>query len=158
MPSDANPVLAALRDIHGAPDIPWWPPAPGWWVLAIALLIVLLWAGIRLTRYLRRLALKRRVIRQLKACQQDFGVNGDVRALASRVNLILKRVALRRFGRKQISMLHGIAWARFLCESGGQPDSGASWQQLAIAPYRAQPALDADTSLELARGWVRQHV
>ena len=154
----ATDLLSQLKDIHVAPAAPWWPPAPGWWVLAKALLIVLLWAGIRLTMYLRKLALKRRVIRQLKACQQDFGVNGDVRALASRVNLILKRVALRRFGRKQISMLHGIAWARFLCESGGQPDSGSSWRQLAMAPYRAQPVMDADTSLELARGWVRQHV
>jgi len=158
MPSDANPALAALRDIHGAPDIPWWPPAPGWWVLGILLLVAMVWAAIRLNGYLRRMALQRRVIRQLESCRQAYGISGDLRSLASAVNLILKRVALRHFGRQQVSALHGSAWAQFLSDTGGRPGDNDSWQQLADAPYRQQPALDAVISLELARGWVRQHV
>ena len=158
MQSDPNPALAALRDIHGAPDVLWWPPAPGWGVLAVILLAGIVWASIRLVRYLRRLALQRRVIRQLDSCLEDYGNNGDLRSLASSVNLILKRVALRRFGRKEISALHGSAWAQFLAESAGPSADAQSWQQLAAAPYRVQPSLDATASLELARGWVQQHV
>ena len=147
-----------MRDIHGAPDIPIWPPAPGWWVLAILLLIALTWAGLRLIRYLRRIALQRRVLRQLESCRDAYGINGDLRGLASAVNLILKRVALRRFGRREISVLHGSAWAQFLSEAAGRRGDEESWQQLAQAPYREQPSMNAVTSLELASGWVRQHV
>jgi len=162
MQSDPNSALAALRDIHGSPDILWWPPAPGWWVLAVILLAGIVWAGIRLVRDLRRLALQRRVIRQLDTCLENYGNSGDLRSLASSVNLILKRVALRRFGRKEISALHGNAWAQFLAESA-RPSAGPSadaesWQQLAAAPYSELPSLDATASLELARGWVQQHV
>ena len=158
MQSDPNPALAALRDIHSAPDIAIWPPAPGWWVVAALLLVLLVWAGIKLIAYLRRMALQRRVLRQLDSCEETYSINGDLRSFASAVNLILKRVALRKFGRAQISVLYGPAWAQFLAESGGRPDDQDSWQELAGAPYRTQPSLDAATSLELARGWVQQHV
>ena len=158
MPSEANPALAALRDIHGAPEIPWWPPAPGWWLLAVLLLVALVWAGLRLVRYLRRLALQRRVLRQLDSCGQSFEKNGDLRGLAAALNIILKRVALWRFGRKDVSALHGPAWAAFLAASSSQPGNEAGWRQLAEAPYRSEPSLDPATSLELVRGWVQQHV
>ena len=156
--SDPNPALAALRDIHGAPEIPFWPPAPGWWVIAALLLVLLVWAGLKLIAYLRRMALRRRVLRQLESCEETYGVNGDLRGFASAVNLILKRVALWRFGRHQVSALYGSAWASFLDESAGQPGDTEKWLQLAQAPYREQPSMDATTSLELARGWVQQHV
>jgi len=36
-----NPLLQELRDIRGLDPLPWWPPAPGWWlVLAAALVLV----------------------------------------------------------------------------------------------------------------------
>ncbi|MEP6880575.1 MAG: DUF4381 domain-containing protein, partial [Dokdonella sp.] len=35
-----------LRDIHLPADPSWWPPAPGWWILAAILLGVTIWAAV----------------------------------------------------------------------------------------------------------------
>ena len=37
-----NPESLPLKDIHLPADVPWWPLAPGWWVLLAALLVLTL--------------------------------------------------------------------------------------------------------------------
>jgi hypothetical protein len=53
-----DPASLPLRDIHLPAAISWWPPAPGWWLLAIALtlgpLSVGLWWRWRQRTRLRR--------------------------------------------------------------------------------------------------------
>lgn len=44
-----NPALEQLRDIHLPQAMHWWPPAPGWWIVAILVLALTIW----LSRYLR---------------------------------------------------------------------------------------------------------
>lgn len=45
-----NPALEQLRDIHLPQAVHWWPPAPGWWIVAALVLALTIW----LVRYLQR--------------------------------------------------------------------------------------------------------
>ncbi|WP_139173042.1 DUF4381 domain-containing protein [Marinobacter sp. AC-23] len=59
MPDDP---LSQLRDIHLPQTGGFWPPAPGWWVLAFVLLVavaILVWAVRRRHRRNRWLRLQR---------------------------------------------------------------------------------------------------
>ena len=43
--SEENP-LVNLKDIHLPPPVPFWPPAPGWWILALLLISTLFIGGV----------------------------------------------------------------------------------------------------------------
>ena len=34
--------IPVLRDIHGLDAVPWWPIAPGWWLIAGVLVLLVL--------------------------------------------------------------------------------------------------------------------
>ena len=146
-----------LHDILAAPAPDFWPPAPGWWVLAV-LLPGLLFV---LTRYL--ITFRRRRRRQARLL-------GELQALSTRrpdqvvtqVSMLLRRVALMCFDRPQVAPLTGQAWLAFLDRTGGH---GAFVQGvgkvLATAPYVAThnvTASDNDALISLARQWIKQNL
>ena len=49
MQADNSQLLSQLIDIHATGEPSAWPPAPGWWVLGLLLLLVLLWLAALLT-------------------------------------------------------------------------------------------------------------
>ena len=52
------PADLVLRDVHAAQSTPWWPPAPGWWMVFVALLAtcaVVAWIVHRRRARLRRI-------------------------------------------------------------------------------------------------------
>lgn len=94
-----------LRDVHvpGAPSL--WPPAPGWWLLALALL--LLFAVLWWTRWRR--------LRRLRAWQRMFDSacsNVAPAAQIAAVSELLRRAARRVDPRAD--KLQGDDWLRFL--------------------------------------------
>jgi hypothetical protein len=55
-----TPADLVLRDVHAAPAAPWWPPAPGWWLVfafVVACTAVLVYVARR--QRARRLAIER---------------------------------------------------------------------------------------------------
>jgi hypothetical protein len=153
-----NPdLLAQLRDIHTAPPVPWWPPAPGWWVLALLLLALLVWAGGRLLAVYK--IRKRR--RQMLAWVEHLNVNTDPRrepqAYLSTLNRIFKLVALRAFPGQHCAALAGQDWVDFLMDKMDKSPSVESLDALALGPYDPAPEFDPEIISELARFWIRKH-
>lgn len=142
-----------LRDLHLPDPVSAWPPAPGWWVLALvgsALLGWLLWLGYRRWQRQRPLTLSRRAADQaLDHCWQQWQQQPDSSRLVSDINQTLKRFC--RLWQPQACCLSGDAWSQYL----QAPQPLAEW--LASAAYRPhQDDIDAPALLAFARRWLQQ--
>lgn len=158
---DSEELLSQLADIHLPEPVSFWPPAPGWWVLAVLLLI----AVALLLRQLLKLREKQKIcqyaLAELDRCLQrlaDHGADQDQARLhyINEVNSVLRRVALVHFPRSNVASLGGAAWVDFIREKG---DSSLLDEELAkaLSHGRFQPRcdVDADALNALGHAWVR---
>lgn len=149
--------LNQLAADHAPPPVGFWPPAPGWWLLAVLVLVLVLIAIGLLIRALRQPSrrLRQAGLAELKAVERD---NDDALALALAVSNLMRRYAIVRYGRDQVARLHGQAWLDFVAEHGGQALSGAPGEALLQAVYAGRaPAPDQDLPavwLKGARGFI----
>lgn len=146
-------LLSQLRDIQGAPEAPFWPPAPGWWVLALGLLALLAW-GFRALR--RRAAARRRrldLLERLALLRQEHDPEREPQAWLAGVNRLLKVSAIRAFPEQTPGVLTGPEWAAFLGdESGAEPFS-----PLVAGPYEPDPQFDSQALERAAESWLLRH-
>lgn len=111
-----NPdALAQLHDIQGLDDIPWWPIAPGWLLVALAIflafgLLLLIFRNIRRFPYG---TWQRAAWKEWKALNARLNQYND-REAASAVSELLRRVAIARMGRASAAGLYGADWLDWL--------------------------------------------
>lgn len=149
--------LAGLRDIHMPDPIAFWPLAPGWWWLGLALVAAAL--TFQFIRYRLRLSARRAALQELRRLEQDYSETRDTSALACGLSALLRRVALVRGERNQVATLHGKERAQFLC-AGSQRFSPALLEGIEAALYAnpSEPAHleDAQAWLDAVRGFIRR--
>ena len=110
--------LENLYDIITPPPVPWWPLAPGWYVVGAALLALAAGAGWYWWKRWQAAAYRRAALaalQQLKARSTDEAQRGP--ALRELPELV-KRTALAAFPRQQVASLSGTAWLEFLDRTG----------------------------------------
>jgi hypothetical protein len=139
--------VSQLRDIHGIDPVPWWPPAPGWWLLMGLTLAVALgwWAWRRRPpRNWRREA--RLYLSALRQRTRD----AQAKVVASELSELLRRVAIARHGREACAGLVGEEWLVWLQRNDPKGfDWVAHGRALLDLPY-APPGREAASS-ELRR-------
>jgi hypothetical protein len=143
--------LDALHPLRTPPPVDAWPPAPGWWLLAAALLAALVALGFLALRAWRRRAHLRAARRELATLRARFA--DDPAALTAATNALLKRVALARYPRRETAALSGGQWLAFLdATAPAQPFAAVR----ATLPYEPAPAAgDAAAFSEAAESWLR---
>ena len=149
--------LARLRDIHLPDPVPFWPPAPGWFLLAGAVVLVLLIAGV--LEWRRRQTLAYRVLQSFQALSRD--PEADTLALGAAAAVLMRRVLLSRQAHAPAAAYTGAAWAAFLADGpkGLPPDIS---RFLALAPYLPPGApeaaqIDRAALVAAVRRWIRGH-
>ncbi|MDH7799857.1 MULTISPECIES: DUF4381 domain-containing protein [unclassified Beijerinckia] len=137
--SDDPGSLANLRDLALPPEVSFWPPAPGLWIVTAAcgaLLAIMLW---RMVQRYRATAYRRAAIAELNAIAAGIG-RGDP-AIVERISAILKRVAMVDYGREQVAFLSGLAWADFIKAKASF--EAQTLHALLSGVYRSGPPPDA---------------
>jgi hypothetical protein len=148
-----------LRDIHlpGPPDF--WPPAPGWWVLAALVSGLAAWAGVLLWRQFKIHRQRREILALLEQMENATESTATPEFLA-RLSRLIRRLALMRFPRQEIASLTGHDWLRFLDSSGGNGQfSRGPGRVLAQGPYmRTLPEpVDGRALTRLVRHWIQRN-
>lgn len=150
-------LLQQLRDIHGAPDVPWWPPAPGWWVLA-ALLLFVLFLLVRNARQRYRVRQRRqRLLSHIEWIETAVDPNAAPGQFLSDLNRIFKIVALRAFPESSCAELRGPDWVRFISEKLPDANDRQGLEALAEGPWQKSPEFEAAKLMDLAKRWVLLH-
>ena len=153
-----NPdLLSQLRDIHASAPVSWWPPAPGWWVLALLVLALLGWLGRRMLARLRVHQRRKQMLGWVEHLNASIDPRRDPQAYLSTLNRIFKLVAMRAFPAQQCAALNGQDWVDFLIENMKKSSSAESLGVLANGPYDPAPEFDPELMSELTRYWIRQN-
>ena len=160
---EAEDPLSQLRDIHLPEPVTFWPPAPGWWVLLLLLLIGLAF----LYRHAIAAMIQRRklafVLRELDKALENFTEaaafenkrNQAGLDYLAEVNILLKRVVLVVFPESTAVHLTGAQWLAFLDKEGkASAFSEGPGRILGDGVYRREFDADADALHALAKNWV----
>lgn len=159
--SDAAASLANLHDIVLPGPVPWWPPAPAWYVAGLLLLLLLGWLA--LAGYRRHRSRRYRVdaLAELAAIESAAGGPAKRQDALRALPALLKRTALACWPRDRVASLSAADWWRFLDDSsGGEAFSGSYGALLEELSYR-ENARVTDTEIQglltASRHWIRHH-
>jgi len=155
MNADGSQLLEQLRDIHSAGQPGWWPPAPGWWVLALIFGVVL---ALLLRKLLQRLSIRRRHrawLQELELLNREQDPALRPHEYLAGVNRLFRAVAVRAFPGTACARLQGNPWVDWIRALLPEQAESQSLGALACGPYEPVPQFDADALNQLARTWVK---
>lgn len=150
-----NPAELPLRDIHLPPPVGWWPLAPGWWLVALLLLVTMaLLAWLWLKRQPRGKPALALALLELERLQGKHASNSN--DLLREVSVLLRRIAISQYGRQAVSGLTGVAWVKFLDDKAGRPLFGSRLAHLLTEmPYRPETQAETQALIQAVRMWIR---
>jgi hypothetical protein len=141
-----------LRDIHLPGAIGWWPPAPGWWLLAA---LVLAGVAVFAVHYYRGRH-KRAALRALTRVHTALEQGAEPVACLQYVSTILRRFAMtsapwsRTDAAVDVPGLIGERWLQYLDGRWQRTEFTAGLgRQLVAAPYTRPNGIERATALEL---------
>jgi apolipoprotein N-acyltransferase len=172
-----------LADIHLPANISAWPPAIGWWLLALLGIAIIVGVFYWLKRHQKKWRYRRAALALLSQHYQTWQaqqsqnesvettkntVNTDRNSApstiqcATRMMAILKRTALTAYGYDKAT-LFGQAWVDFINQKTQQDivsDELAEWminQQYQKASTNQQDTVNITTLYRACEKWIKQH-
>jgi len=155
----AQDPLAQLQDIHLPAEIGLWPPAWGWWVLALLIIATVSALVFFIKRKISRNAYRTIAIAELNSIHKKYGSDQSSEYLQN-LSIILRRTALSGFGSQFNASLKGHEWLHWLdeqCTKTNLQFSQGVGAALLIGPYQKNPEFNRDELHKLSLIWVNEH-
>lgn len=141
-----DPTQLPLRDLHLPDPVGWWPPAPGWWLLAALVVVALAWFLRRWLDHRARARARRHALRQLDRYAEEYARHGNAVTLGTDVSELLRRTMLAYAPRSEVAGLTGDAWLEWLDRGLERPVfRQGDGRPLVEWPYR-DPTIEVESS------------
>ena len=157
MPDLQQPALP-LRDIKLPPEPGFWPLAPGWWILAVVALLLLIWIGLK--AYQRQQRKKRwlAIEQQLSVLEFEFQTQQNKQQLLQQLSAFLRRFVRHHLHDEQALSASGQDWIAYLNQwLPGEPFTPFS-EALTTGLYQPTCDYDEATLLMLTRQLIKSQV
>ena len=152
--------LQQLRDIHLPAEPSWWPPAPGWWVLALILICGLVWVGFWLARRYQR----RRPFARARALLDEYYLQYRRDRLgplefAHASNALLKRLIVHVGHDDAARPASGDAWLALLDNyDASNAFSAGPGKALGDQRFRANSTIDGAVDVDALHALLSQFI
>lgn len=158
---DSEELLAQLADIHLPEPVSFWPPAPGWWILAALILALAIWGVSRLVAAAQFSKIRNHALAELDKCYQTYADNSELDQntlqlqFVNGANSVFKRVALYHFKSPEIASLGGSQWVDFMKRTGNSEllDSQI-YDALSFGRFQTKIDVDVDKFYAFGRQWI----
>lgn len=145
-----------LKDIHLPGPLNFWPPAPGWWLLALVVPLTIVLFRYIYKRMRRQTAVKtaRKLLAKIRRESQ-----ADAREALVALSALLRRVAISTALRSDVASLRGEAWLAYLDQSlADAPFTQGAGRCLADGHFRQTPPAETelDALFALCERWLKQ--
>jgi hypothetical protein len=150
-------LLQQLRDLHLPVEPIWWPPAPGWWLLAAAAGAVLVW----ICRQVMEARRKRQPFKRARALYDRLWQSYQADQLTAREylhqsNELLKRLVIFGIGQDQARKANDQDWLDLLDQLIGSNEfSAGPGRQLGNQRFSPEPETDVDALHQLLSRFFR---
>ncbi|RDH43960.1 DUF4381 domain-containing protein [Zooshikella ganghwensis] len=149
--------LSELKPIHEPPPISWWPLSPGWWILAVMAIAVIIFCGWHLFRYWQRFQHKRRLLAELDKIWQHYQQHQATSTYLHQANQYLKQTLLQTQSRANIASLSGQQWLKILDQaSHSKAFTEGVGQALGVTSYQPNPLCNTEHLHALLINWTKK--
>ncbi len=151
--------LAQLRDIHLPEAVDWWPPAPGWWLLTLLVLLVSCYLVRLLVRSYRNNRYRREALAHLETMAHQPGESTASQCHA--LLTLLRRTAKTAYPGLGLESERVPDMLERMNRACGKPVFDETLQRtLGDQLYRPDANLPPSFPTQLAEGvrrWIKQH-
>jgi hypothetical protein len=154
MSSSLQNQLLALEDIITPQGVSSWPPAPGWWISIVIVLVIALVLAIFYRRYQKKWGYRREAL----ALLEEYKKSPNTTETAIKYLECLKRTAMSAYPNKAIDSLYGSAWFTFLNQQTPEPLFEAELESIiCTTQYQKAFHLLDDKLYKAIEMWIKLH-